>query len=307
MRVQIVLVLLIASLLAVNASAQSDLSPTFQPAPRPLPAYVQFNNGLRLDYYFSALMQGGSGLLRISGADIAGAQYTFRGARQPFFTRDGVDWYALVAVDMNARPGSYGLAVQVERASDRLSFTRELRIDAAGFITQNLVLPPDRRRLADARIEAEEFARLAEITAGYTAEPLWDETGFALPSDHALATPFGVFRRMNGERDTRHTGWDQNAPAGAPIHALAAGQVVFAGSLEIRGHAVFIDHGIGIFSGYAHLSDIEVEVGQRIAGGQVIGSSGNTGRSSGAHLHWEIVGRGIWLDGLAFLDLWLPA
>ena len=307
MRAKRLIFVLLISLLAYSASAQSELPSSFQPAPRPLPAALQFEAGLRLELYFSALIQGGSGLLRLSGDDIAGAAFTFRGARQPFFSRDGADWYALVLVDMNARPGNYELAVHVERASATLSFRRVLRIDSADYITQELVLPPDRSHLADARVEAAEFERLAELTADFTAEPLWDETGFALPSEHELSTPFGVFRSMDGGRETRHTGWDQNAPAGSPIRALAAGVVVFAGPLEIRGNSVFIDHGLGIYSGYAHLSDIHVAVGQRIAGGQVIGSSGNSGRSSAAHLHWEIVGQGFWLDGLAFLDLWLPA
>jgi len=307
MRVQRLILLLLVSPLSLAASAQSELPPTFQPAPRPLPSSVHYEAGLRLELYFSALMQGGSGLLRLSSDDIARAYFSFRGARQPFFTRDGADWYALIVVDMNAQPGNYQLAVTVERESETLSLRRDLRIDPAGYIAQDLELPPERSHLTDERIEAEEFELLAEITAGYTAEPLWDATGFALPSEHELSTPFGVYRLMNGERETRHTGWDQNAPAGAPIRALAAGVVVFAGPLQIRGNSVWVNHGLGIYSGYAHLSDIHLAVGQRIAGGQVIGSSGNTGRSSGAHLHWEIVGQGFWLDGLAFLDLWLPA
>ncbi len=301
------ILLLLVSLVALAASAQSELLPTFQSAPRPLPSSVHYEAGLRLELYFSALIQGGSGLLRLSGDDIAHADFSFRGARRPFFTRAGADWHALIVVDMNAQPGNYQLAVTVERESETLSFRRDLRIDPAGYVVQDLELPPERSHLVDVGIEAEEFELLAEITAGYTAEPLWDETGFALPSEYELSTPFGVYRLMNGEHETRHTGWDQNAPAGASIRALAAGLVVFAGPLQIRGNSVWVDHGLGIYSGYAHLSDIRVAVGQRIAGGQVIGSSGDTGRSSGAHLHWEIVGQGFWLDGLAFLDLWLPA
>ena len=310
MPVSRLLPVLLISLLAIAASAQSELPPTFQPAPRPTPSSVQVMAGLRLEFYFSALKQGGSGLLRLSGDDITGASFTFRGAQKPFFRlkdRHNDDWYALVLVDMNAQPGNYPLAVAVKRPSETLSFERDLRIDAAGFIRQTLELPPERSHLAAPRVEQAEFERLAALTAGYTAEPLWDETGFALPSNHALSTPFGVFRLMNGERETRHTGWDQNAPAGSPIHALAAGVVVLAETLEIRGDAVFIDHGLGIYSGYAHLSDSYVKVGQRVAGGQIIGSSGNSGRSTAAHIHWEIVGLGAWLDGLAFLDLWLPA
>lgn len=300
------LLILLFSVFAVAATAQSELPPTFQPVPRPLPSSVHLQGGLRIELYFSTLIQGGSGLLRLSGADIVRANFTFRGAQRPFFRRND-DWYALVLVDMNAPPGNYPLNVQIERVAETLGFNLHLPVDAARYITQELELPPERSHLVDARVEQAEFGRLAELTAGYTPEPLWDETGFALPSDHALATPFGVFRLMNGERETRHTGWDQNAPAGAPIRALAAGRVVFAEPLQIRGHSVWLDHGVGIYSGYAHLSEIEVEIGQRIAAGQVIGRVGNSGRSSGAHLHWEIVGQGIWLDGLAFLDLWLPA
>ena len=77
--------------------------------------------------------------------------------------------------------------------------------------------------------------------------------------------------------------------------------------LDIRGNYVLIDHGLGIYSGYAHFSELYVEVGQRVEAGQIIGLSGNSGRSNGPHLHWEIAIRGQWVDGKAFLDLWLPA
>ena len=307
MRVPRPILILLAVLLAFSASAQGEPQPAFQPAPRPLPSSVFVEAGLRLERYFSALVQGGSGLLRLSGDDIKGARFVFRGATVPFFTRDGADWYALVVADMNARPGDHELEVTVERGAGTQSFRRDILVTAGAFYVQNLTLPPERRHLMHRRIESAEMERLAELTAAYTAEPLWDASGFARPSEHDLSTAFGVFRVMADGRETRHTGWDQNAPARSPIRALAAGQVVFAGPLEIRGNAVYIDHGLGIYSGYAHLSDFQVAVGQSVGGGQVIGRAGNSGRSTAAHLHWEIVGQGVWLDGMAFLDLWLPA
>jgi murein DD-endopeptidase MepM/ murein hydrolase activator NlpD len=94
---------------------------------------------------------------------------------------------------------------------------------------------------------------------------------------------------------------------GTPVYAIASGEVVYADRLDIRGNYVLLHHGWGIYSGYAHFSQLGVQVGQRVEAGQFIGLSGNTGRSSGPHLHWEIAIQGEWIDSLAFLDLWLPA
>ncbi|NJL57504.1 M23 family metallopeptidase [bacterium] len=88
--------------------------------------------------------------------------------------------------------------------------------------------------------------------------------------------------------------------------ATASGVVAFAGLLDIRGNHVIIDHGLGLASGYSHLSQIHVTRGQSVRAGQIIGVSGNTGRSGGAHLHWEITIAGEWLDAAEFYALWLP-
>ena len=301
------LLLSLFSLLAAAAAAQSELQPVFQPAPRPLPAHVHYHSGISLELYFTALTQGGSGLLRLTGAGITSAQAVFRGEEQPFFTLGEGDWYALLAVDMDAPPGSYELGVQAQRGTDSLSFTVDALVKSARFIRQVFDLPADRARLAAGAVEAKELKTLAALTSAVTAEPLWGAAGFALPLDSPLTSPFGSFRLMNSLHETRHTGWDQIAPVGTPIRAMAAGRVVFAGRLEIRGNSVLIDHGLGFYTVYAHFSDLLVTAGQPVSAGQIIGSSGDTGRSSGPHLHWELVARGKWLDGLAFLDLWLPA
>jgi murein DD-endopeptidase MepM/ murein hydrolase activator NlpD len=78
--------------------------------------------------------------------------------------------------------------------------------------------------------------------------------------------------------------------------------VVFAGALEVRGNATIIDHGWGVYSGYWHQSEVFVQVGDWVEPGQVIGAIGNTGRSTGAHLHWEIWAGGISVDGLQWLE-----
>ncbi len=305
MRTSQLLLAIFINLLTITLSAQSLPEP--QPAPRPQPSSLHLEGDLRLELYFPALTQGGLGLLRLSGDAIQSATLGFRGGQQPFFYLEGDAWYALLVADMNLRPGTYPLTVLAERDSGTVSFSRDLRIEAANFILQRFELPGNRVDLASADIESEEFALLGEITATYRPEPLWDASGFTLPLDSELSSPFGAFRLLNDTWETRHTGWDQRAPTGTPVRAMAAGEVVWAQRLEIRGNYVLLDHGLGIYSGYAHLSELHVSAGQRIAAGQIIGLSGNTGRSSAPHLHWELAVRGEWVDGAAFLRTWLPA
>ena len=295
-------ILLLLCLFALPASAQS-----FQPAPRPLPAAIHHAEDISLERYFLALPQGGSGTLRLSGPEISGASASFLDAEQPFFAHASGAWYALVTADMDARPGRHELVVTVRSASATYIMRLDLRVEQAGFIRQEFDLPDPQSRLVDARVESAELELLAALTAEHSPAPLWDASGFELPLNSPLTSPFGSFRLLNGARQTRHTGWDQVAATGTPIRAMAAGRVVLARRLEIRGNYVLIDHGLGIFTGYAHLSETHASVGQAVRAGQVIGSSGNTGRSSGPHLHWELAVDGAWLDGLAFLDLWLPA
>jgi len=272
-----------------------------------MPASVEVLSDLRLETYFSSLGQGGVGLLRLSGDGIQRARAEFRGARIAFFPAGDGAWYSLIMADMNIHPRTYPLTVTVRRESGDLLFESQLRIESGHFIAQNLDLPASRAYLTDPEIESEELARLEALTSEIGPAPLWDASGFERPHLSELTTPFGAFRRLGEDQQSRHTGWDQNLPTGTPVRAMAAGEARFAGPLNIRGNYVLIDHGLGIYSGYAHFSEYHVEAGQRVKAGQIIGLSGNTGRSSAPHLHWEIAIRGNWVDGLTFLDLWLPA
>ena len=77
---------------------------------------------------------------------------------------------------------------------------------------------------------------------------------------------------------------------------------MLAEELAVRGNMVIIDHGGGVFSGYAHLSALHVTAGQTVTGGDVIGLVGTTGLSTGPHLHWEMAVAGVLVDGLRWLD-----
>ena len=97
---------------------------------------------------------------------------------------------------------------------------------------------------------------------------------------------FGLRRWINGERKNSHTGMDIKAPEGQPVKAANSGRVALVGDFFFAGRAVFLDHGQGVYTMYFHLSKIDVEEGQKVSKGEVLGLVGMTGRATGPHLHW---------------------
>ncbi|MCS5637964.1 MAG: M23 family metallopeptidase [Myxococcota bacterium] len=124
------------------------------------------------------------------------------------------------------------------------------------------------------------------------AERLWSGAFRQLPGS-AVMSRFAELRNysLDGEpvSTARHYGFDLASTARAPIAAAAAGRVVFAGDLGIYGHCVILDHGLGLSSLYAHLSRIDVEPGEDVAQGAILGTSGATGLAGGDHLHFALL------------------
>jgi murein DD-endopeptidase MepM/ murein hydrolase activator NlpD len=126
-----------------------------------------------------------------------------------------------------------------------------------------------------------------------SASPEWLLDGpFALPRPFDVTAEFGQERVFNGEMQSRHTGLDLRGPVGAPVHAAGRGRVVLTGDFYFSGNGVFLDHGLGVYTGYFHLSEILVSDGEMVETGDLIGRVGATGRVTGPHLHWSL-----WVDG----------
>jgi len=98
-----------------------------------------------------------------------------------------------------------------------------------------------------------------------------------------------------------HTGIDIAVPTGTPVHAAAAGTVVYSGWMSGYGFLVAVDHGNGLATAYAHNSSLLVRVGDHVAQGQVISLSGSTGHSTGPHVHFEVRVNGVPVDPLSYL------
>ena len=127
---------------------------------------------------------------------------------------------------------------------------------------------------------------------------------FSIPiPGETSGTNFGHRRIFNGEPRAPHAGADLRAKTGTPIHATNRGRVVLAKSLFFTGNTVILDHGMGIYSLYAHLSRLDVKVGDIINNGQQVGLSGATGRVTGPHLHWGMMVQGARVDPFTLVNL----
>lgn len=261
--------------------------------------------GYELHFDFAELPQGGVGVIHLDGFKVQGARARFLNRLIDFYPLNGA-WHGLLAVNMDQNPGTYPLQVLVwfEDGGNQ-SWEGEVQVVEGGFIRQDVTIPSELGYLLEPETDRAERARLRSIFNQVTPIHYWDGA-FTSPAPGDFTSPFGAYRLYNEVYWGRHTGLDIRGPLGTPIMAAAAGRVALAEWLDVRGNHVIIDHGWGVYTGYAHLSEIHVTRGQVVRQGQVIGVSGNTGRSSGPHIHWEVAVNGEWVDPARFLDAAVP-
>lgn len=135
-----------------------------------------------------------------------------------------------------------------------------------------------------------------------SAKTLLFDKPFAAPLMSKITTAFGTKRLFNSTKKGEHLGTDFRARVGTPITPANSGRVAFAGDTFYGGTTVIVDHGLGIFTAYAHLSKILVSVGDLVSRHTKIGLSGQTGRVSGPHLHWGVKIHGHWVDGFSLVE-----
>ncbi len=304
---------------AASAAATDEaVSRVIAPTPKPDPSAVIEQDGVTLELYFERIPQGGAGVLYVYGEGVVGARARWFNDVIEFFTVNDHDdsddnqpagYYGLISVSIEQAARDYDLTVFAVMEDDaRVEIPVKVPVGLGGFIKQTIEIPTERAYLVDPEIERTEFARMDAIFRNITPEVLWDsgEIDFQYPIHSAITSPFGAVRVLNGTVETRHTGWDLRAATGTPVMSIAAGKVVFAGPMDIRGNLVIVDHGYGVYSTYCHFSVIHVVRGQKLTKGQILGLSGNSGRSSGPHLHWEVNINGEWVDSVNFMSMWLP-
>ncbi|MDE3096470.1 MAG: M23 family metallopeptidase [Chloroflexota bacterium] len=281
--------------LTPSATSTPVPTPTPQPTPTPPPPSAVAN-----DPYLSATMrlaQARTLIVRVPRNGAVSATTVFLNRNLPMLADEG-DFWVPIGAGADTAPGAYPLSVRLFDASGAVVATRTatINVTATAFPVENVNVPPqDDFLLSPAEVQKEINIR-AQVFQQFIPRKLW-ETPFIMPVHGTITSPFGIGRSYNGAPVTsHHSGLDIGVPEGTPIKAAASGRVAFAGMLTTRGNTVMIDHGLGVFTGYSHLSRIEVTVGQDVTQGQVIGAAGHTGVATGPHLHWELIVGGVDVD-----------
>jgi murein DD-endopeptidase MepM/ murein hydrolase activator NlpD len=220
---------------------------------------------------------------------------------------DGVSYDAFYGVHALTVPGLYPLTLTVQDAAGSIaSLTVQVRVVSGGYTNEVITLPAEQDDLLDPAVDEAEHTLVGQIMSGYTAQRYFGGP-MGLPAAAPVTSPFGTRRSYNGgPYDRFHTGTDFGGPPGSPIYAPAPGVVVFSDRLQVRGLTTIIDHGWGVYTGYWHQAESYVEVGQSVNTGDVLGTIGSTGRSTGAHLHWEMWVNGVEVDPLQWTRLAFP-
>ena len=218
-------------------------------------------------------------------------------------TKPGGVYCGLVGIPIGKKPQKTGIELEWTRADGRqLSQRVPLQIVEGSYKKEALKVAPKHvspspKNLQRIRAEKKEIRRIY-TSSSHTR--LW-YGNFIKPITSKTTSVFGNQRLFNGELQSYHRGTDLRAKTGTPIYASNSGVVRLAKNLYFSGNIVIIDHGMGIFTNYAHLSKIDVVAGQHVTRGDQIGLSGATGRVSGPHLHWGVKVNGAYVDPLQFI------
>ena len=206
---------------------------------------------------------------------------------------------AVVGIPLSTEPGTQQVTVPEGNASRNIDF----EVKPHSYAEQRLTIT-NKRKVNPNPLDMErinsESQRLKVVKSSRADNLIADN--FIWPVAGPVSSPFGLRRFFNEQPRRPHGGIDIAAPEGTPIMAAADGVVLDADDYFFNGNSVFIEHGLGLQTFYAHMSRIDVEAGERVSQGQVIGAVGATGRVTGPHLHWSVGLNATWIDPLLVVD-----
>ncbi len=208
--------------------------------------------------------------------------------------------FAIVGLPLSLKPGEYFISGHwgEEKALQKKFFL----VANKEYTIQRITIEDDRKVNPYAedmeRIFAEQ-KRQRKANSHYSRARV--DVNLIQPTQGIMTGSFGRRRFFNGEARRPHSGMDIAADTGVPVLSPTDGTVVELGDFFFSGKMVYIHHGQGVTSMFAHMSKIKVKLGQKVKKGQLIGSVGATGRVTGPHLHWSLGLNGTWIDPALFL------
>ncbi|USG68244.1 M23 family metallopeptidase [Brevibacillus ruminantium] len=206
------------------------------------------------------------------------------------------EYVRFIPVPFNAKTGTHTIQTQDQKHSATLTILpKEFKVDRL-TVSQQL----NSMRQDTARIDADQ--KKINAARSKSAETAYFTDKFLWPAEGRITTPYGYQRVVNGVPANRHAAIDIANKTGTPIVATNNGRVVLADSLYLTGNTVIIDHGLQVFSIYAHMSKIQVKTGDEVKAGQQIGQIGSTGFSTGPHLHFGMLIGNTYVNPQPFLE-----
>ena len=211
------------------------------------------------------------------------------------------DWYAIVGVPLSSKPGEHRLEV----TSNGEKSVHHFEVLNKKYKESRITIKDD-RKVNPLPMDMERINRERKLIQ--EAKQSWidievESLLLDQPVEGRYSSPFGLRRFFNDQPRNPHSGLDIAAIQGTPIKAASSGKVVNTGEYFFNGNTVFIDHGQGMITMYCHLHTIDVDNGQNLERGEVIGTVGQTGRVTGAHLHWSVILNNVMVNPELFLPV----
>ncbi len=209
----------------------------------------------------------------------------FRDVPTPVVRDESGAWKAVIGIPLSLTAGQH--AAQIVDGKDKIALN--FVIEDKAYKTQRLTIKNKRKVEPNQedldRIWKEKKRKTAAKNTWREAIPDFD---FIIPVEGITSSPFGLRRYFNNKPRRPHSGLDIAAAKGTPIRAPADATVVLVDDFFFSGNVIYLDHGQGVITYYAHMSEHKVKEGQQVAKGDVIGLVGMTGRVTGPHLHWGV-------------------
>jgi len=247
---------------------------------------------------------GGVALLELPAAETPPSA-TFNG-KPVMVLANGSAYTAVVGLPLATKPGTHTL--HIKNATGKV-VSRKFTVTDKTYQSQHITIK-NKRMVNPEKRDMERIGReqrkIKKALASWHEQPP-ETLHFLLPVEGPMSSPFGLRRFFNEQARKPHSGLDLAAAEGTPIKAPASGRIADTGDFFFNGNTVFIDHGQGLVTMYCHMSRIDVEPGQQVAGGEIIGAVGKTGRVTGAHLHWGVSLNDARVDPMLFLKQLPPA
>lgn len=226
----------------------------------------------------------------------------FKHRRVAVFEKDD-RWYALAGISLSTKPGEYAFTIE----QNGIITKTFVQVAAKSYAEQRLIIK-NKRKVNPAPMDMERIGK--ERVKKRNAKSVWSkrqpDIDFIWPVTGEISSIFGLRRFFNDQERRPHSGLDIAAPEGKPVRATADAKVVEAGDFFFSGNMIYLDHGQGIISLYAHLSRIDVKPGDRVRKGDIIGAVGQTGRVTGPHLHFAVFANKILIDPVFMLPIDQP-